>query len=134
MGSTMSEITEEMAKSETKNADTEKDVLERSAKAQLAAEKEDAAVDVTEDVEEKEKKYRVILHEQQNTDNSHQQFFGVNGKSYLLRRGEEATIPASVLEILRNSIYTFIDKNPETGDETERKVPRFSFTVLGEAI
>lgn len=73
------------------------------------------------------KRYRIIVatHDQ---DNQPVQVF-VNGKSYVIERGEEVTVPASVVEVLKNAVQHHYD--PHTMKES--KVLAYPFNVVGEA-
>jgi hypothetical protein len=42
---------------------------------------------------------------------------GLNGKVYRMKRGEDVTVPAGVVDILRNAIQVFRD--PDTGEDHE---------------
>jgi hypothetical protein len=41
-------------------------------------------------------------------------FIGVNGRGYLLRAGEEANVPQSVIEVLNNATMSVPAKDPTT--------------------
>ncbi len=40
------------------------------------------------------------------------QFFGVNGRSYLLRPGEEASVPQEIIDVLNNAIEAVPERDP----------------------
>jgi hypothetical protein len=52
-----------------------------------------------------ETRVRIILEENE-TIPPNGQFFGVNGKGYFLRPGEEADVPESVIEVLNNAVMS----------------------------
>jgi hypothetical protein len=54
---------------------------------------------------------------------------GVNGRSYVIERGKEVTVPASVVEVLRNAVQHQFDPTPME----ETKVMAYPFQVIGEA-
>lgn len=53
---------------------------------------------------------------------------GVNGRNYVIERGKEVTVPASVVEVLRNAVQHQYD--PKTMEET--RVMAYPFQVMGE--
>jgi hypothetical protein len=56
-------------------------------------------------------------------------FIGVNGRSYLIKRGMEASVPPEVYEAIKNANITVA----LTEDlSVTKEVPRFAYRVLGE--
>lgn len=78
------------------------------------------------------KRVRIILEENDNIPPTGQ-FFGVNGRSYLLRAGEEAVVPVEVIEVLNDAVEETprIDGNGNVVDF--RKKMRFPYRLLGPA-
>ncbi len=72
---------------------------------------------------------RIILEENDNIPPSGQ-FFGVNGKGYMLRPGEEASVPMAVIEILNNAIMSTPVTNAEQSVIGYRDKLRFPYRVL----
>lgn len=54
---------------------------------------------------------------------------GVNGRMYVIKRGEEVIVPESVINVLRDAVQHIYD--PKTMKES--KVHAYPFQVLGEA-
>lgn len=79
-----------------------------------------------------QKRYRVILNEQENTDDPRQQFVSCNGVSWLIKRGVEAVIPEGILNVIKECVY-IRPVQDEAGNIENKKVNRFSYTVLGPA-
>ena len=79
-----------------------------------------------------QKRYRVILNEQENTDDPQQQFISCNGVAWILKRGAEAIVPEGILNVIKECVYTRQTQNAE-GEVESKRVNRFSFTVLGPA-
>lgn len=102
--------------------------------------KDDLQTEVAETVQDMEKtkadlraqtKYRITVHEQDNTDDKNQVFVSVNGYPYLIRRGEEVEVPEGVLNVLREAVIGKISKDKD-GNEVIKSVNRFAYTVHGE--
>ena len=57
-----------------------------------------------------------------------EEFFSVNGKNYIIKRGEEVVIPEEVAEVIRNSekaeLYAmkYVDKLDEAKKEKEKEL------------
>ena len=80
--------------------------------------------------QEKSTRIRVIIDEQMDSVNegvNTDVFVGVNGRGYLIKRGEEALVPLEVYSVLKNAVTTIELDNGKTKD-----VPRFSYRILGE--
>ena len=82
-------------------------------------------------VEEKPKKVRIIIAEQEGEENQGDVFVSVNGFPYQIKRGFEVEVPESVVEVLRHAITTKMTQDAYTQAMTYKDVPRFSFQVLG---
>ncbi|MBZ0158398.1 MAG: hypothetical protein K8I29_19545 [Alphaproteobacteria bacterium] len=79
------------------------------------------------------KKYRIIIDEQDNTDKNNDVFVtDGRGTPYLIKRGHEVVVPEGVVNVLKEAVYTLIEKN-ENGEEVRRDIPRFALRVLGRA-
>lgn len=77
--------------------------------------------------DKKAKRFRVII-QSNDQDKQPVQVF-VNGKSYVIVRGEEVVVPASVVEVLRNAVQHHYDQKTMK----ESKVLAYPFSVMGEA-
>ena len=85
-------------------------------------------------VEVKEKKYKIILMEQDNHDKNQDQLVTdpSNGRQYLIMRGQEVEVPIGVVNNLKESIQPKLSYDDE-GNEVWRDVPRFAIQFNGEA-
>lgn len=62
------------------------------------------------------------------------QFFGHNGRGFMLRSGEEAAVPPEIINILNDAIWDAPIVDPATRQITGyRKRLRFPYRVLGAA-
>lgn len=60
------------------------------------------------------------------------QFFGINGKGYILRAGIAADVPSGIVDILNNAIYTEPELDPQTMQVNGyRQRLRFPYTIVG---
>lgn len=73
------------------------------------------------------KRYRIII--ATNDQDSQPVQVGVNGRMYVIERGKEVNVPASVVENLNNAVQHVYD--PKTMKES--RVMAYPFQVLGEA-
>ena len=80
----------------------------------------------------KEKKFRIIIHNQEGAEGSSFIKIMVNGVMFQINREKEVTVPARVKEVLDNAIQTKFEPD-ENGDLQPRDVRRFAYTVLGPA-
>lgn len=61
---------------------------------------------------------------------------GVNGRMYLIKRGEEVRVPAAVVEVLKNAVETKYEWRPDPtkpngGEMVARDAQAYPFSVLG---
>lgn len=78
-----------------------------------------------------QKKYRIIVHNQEGVEATPFVKVQVNGTMYTLPREVEVTVPAEVVEVLNNAVVTrFVQ---EGRNLVEKPARRFPYTVLGEA-
>jgi hypothetical protein len=61
------------------------------------------------------------------------QFFGINGKNYILRSGEEAKVPRGIVDILDNAIEAHPIKNHANQIVGTRNRHRFPYRVVRNA-
>ena len=75
------------------------------------------------------KRIKIILDENENIPPSGQ-FFGINGASYLLRPGEEASVPPGIVDILENAIISvpILDSGRRTSGWRNRH--RFPYQIV----
>lgn len=62
------------------------------------------------------------------------QFFGINGKTYMLRAGEEAMVPIGIIDILKNAIESHPVKDGLNRVVSQRSRMRFPFRVVHEEV
>jgi len=88
--------------------------------------------DKTEETQ-KEKRVKIII--QQSDTDSADVFVGVNGRPYLIQRGEGVEVPEHIVEVLRNAKKTVhttkVDR--QTGETTleAREVLSYPFSIVG---
>ena len=58
------------------------------------------------------------------------QFFGINGKSFMLRAGEEARVPRGIVDILDNAIESHPVKNHANQVVGSRNRHRFPYRII----
>ncbi len=73
------------------------------------------------------RKLRVTIHQGQDDLGREPVFVGLNGYSYLIKRGEEVEVPEEVVAILQSAVQSHFE-NTKAG-LIERKVPRHSMSV-----
>jgi len=83
---------------------------------------------------ESKRKFKIVISEQQNTDDPNQVFVSCNGNAFLIQRGQEVIIPEGILNVLKESVYEIPYKDTETGEDKIRYVKRFAISELGEVI
>lgn len=77
----------------------------------------------------KTKYYKIIIDEQQNSDQNGDIFTsdGVS-KQYQIQRGKEVIVPEGVVNVLKESIITHLEY--KDSDIVERHIPRFALRIL----
>lgn len=59
------------------------------------------------------------------------QFFGINGRSYMLRPGEKAMVPQEIIEVLENAVQEVPQIDPTTTQVVGyRKKLRFPYRII----
>jgi hypothetical protein len=69
----------------------------------------------------------IIIHDTGGTEPK-QQFVGLNGYPFLIKKNEEISLPIPVINMLKNCIYTFHERDEVTDEEVVRSIPRFSIS------
>ncbi|RAS14829.1 MULTISPECIES: hypothetical protein [Microvirgula] len=69
----------------------------------------------------------VVIHISKERGEAGDVFVGVNGVSYLIKRGVDVTVPRAVLSVLENAVQ--VEYDPETLDP--REVPSYPYSVKG---
>ena len=84
---------------------------------------------------EPEKRIKIVLEDSEEIggdDGNKRQFFGHNGKTYLLRVGVEASVPEGLVNVLNDAVTSIPDKDPVTmklnGRMRDRR--RFNYRVV----
>lgn len=92
-------------------------------------ERAEAEADIKTAVDElrTQKRYRLTLNEQENTDDPQQQFIGCNGVGWILKRGSEAIVPEGILNVIKGCVYRRGTQDAE-GNIEYKDVKRFSFS------
>ena len=73
-----------------------------------------------------------IILEESDTIPPNGQYFGINGKGYIIRAGEEVSVPRGIIDILDNAVMTVAVTNPSTGRIIgHRDRLRFPYRLMG---
>lgn len=80
----------------------------------------------------REKKFRIIVHNQDGVDSSPFIKVGVNDVVYQIAREREVVVPEAVKHVLENAVITRYEDAPDGRSKVEVQARRFPFTVLGE--
>ena len=70
----------------------------------------------------------VTIHPHQGEGGSDDVFIGLNGYSYVIKRGKPVEVPVEAIHILENATQTIYDSK-DGGGSSGREVPRFAFSV-----
>ena len=62
------------------------------------------------------------------------QFFGINGKTFMLRAGEEARVPIGIIDILDNAVESHPVKDGSNRVVGNRNRHRFPYRVIREEV
>lgn len=54
----------------------------------------------------------------------------INGHRYHIKRDVEVTVPAAVVEVLKNAVVETYKQDPETGHKTKFKVTHYPFSAV----
>ena len=79
------------------------------------------------------KRQWVILRETGQPNESKQPFVSLNGFAFKFQKNVPIHLPVPVIEMMKNCVYTKIERDPDTGDEIIRNIPRFSIERLDHA-
>ena len=83
-------------------------------------------------------RWRIVIEEGREKHAARNQFIGVNGRGYYIRRGVEVDVPPEVIEVLKHAVeIRSISITNEMGmviDTEEREIRRFPYSVIGKAI
>lgn len=78
---------------------------------------------------QKVKTVRIIIDETRDSTEMQNVPVGVNGRMWIIKRGEEVEVPLEVLEVLDHAVVEKTVKL-EGGAEVTKKVKRFNYSVL----
>jgi len=62
-----------------------------------------------------------------------QPFVSLNGYAFQFQKNVPIQLPIPVINMMRNCIYTTTERDPDTGEESNRDIPRFSIERLDHA-
>ncbi len=62
------------------------------------------------------------------------QFFGINGRTFMLRAGEEVRVPIGIIDILDNAIETHPVKDGLNRVVGSKNRPRFGYRIIREEV
>ena len=79
------------------------------------------------------KRQWVILRETGQPNESKQPFVSLNGFAFKFQKNVPIHLPVPVIEMMRNCVYTKVERDPDNGDEVTRNIPRFSIERLDHA-
>lgn len=82
----------------------------------------------------KEKPYVRIMLEDTDRIPPTGQFFGINGKTYMLRAGEEANVPIGIIDILKNAVESHPIKDGLNRVVGQRSRMRFPYRRIYEEV
>jgi hypothetical protein len=100
-----------------------------------AENKELAEKVVVEEPKKKERKFRLLVQNQEGVDNTPYIVIGVDGKVYQIPRDTEVEVPEQVIDTLKEAVMTLLEQRKDDQGRNivvARKAPRFPFHVLGE--
>lgn len=81
----------------------------------------------------KSKRVTIVLEDNENIPPTGQ-FIGVNGRSYMLRSGEPASVPVEVIDVLNNAVQAVPDRDPVSQQVIGyRSRLRFPYRVVNPA-
>lgn len=72
----------------------------------------------------------VIIRDTGQPNEKKQPFVSLNGYAYQFQKNVPIQLPTPVLNMMRNCVFTKTERDEETGEETQRNIPRFSIEVL----
>lgn len=75
-----------------------------------------------------QRKVKVLIHKIEGDSGSTHVPVSVNGKTWLIRRGEEVEVPAFIVEVLRNAIKEIYVQDDVTKSIIMREVPAYPFS------
>jgi len=75
----------------------------------------------------------VIIRDTGQPNEKKQPFVSLNGYAYQFQKNVPIQLPVPVLNMMRNCVYTKIERDEDTGEESTRNIPRFSIEVLPNA-
>lgn len=82
----------------------------------------------------KEKDYVKIMLEDTDRIPPTGQFFGINGKCYMLRAGEEAMVPRGIIDILKNAVESHPVKDGLNRVVGQRSRMRFPYRLIHDEV
>lgn len=77
---------------------------------------------------------RIVIRTQDGPGGNHPVYVQVNGYTIGIPRETPQDVPRPFVEALRNAVVTVIERDPDTGVETYRNVPRYNMEVKAEGV
>jgi hypothetical protein len=75
----------------------------------------------------------VILRDTGQPNESKAPFVSLNGFALRMQKNVPINLPVPVIEMMKLCVYTVIERDPDTGEEYTRNIPRFSIERLDHA-
>jgi hypothetical protein len=104
--------------------------MKKSKGAVIEVEATPAEVEETKAILTGEKRVTIVIDENDGEEGRSDVFLAVNGKTFLMQRGVNVTVPEYVVHALKNCITTTMRQDPRTDEITYKDVPRFPFHVV----
>lgn len=94
----------------------------------IIAEQKALSADKTQDDIASEAKVSLLIHKTEGDTGSTHVPVSVNGKTWLIRRGEDVTVPRFIVEVLKNAIKDIYVQDDVTKQIVKREVPAYPFS------
>jgi hypothetical protein len=75
----------------------------------------------------------IILRDTGQPNESKTPFVSLNGFALRMQKNVPINVPVPVIEMMKLCVYTKIERDPDTGEEYTRNIPRFSIERLDHA-
>jgi len=79
-----------------------------------------------------EKRIKILIHKTESDTGVNNVPISVNGRTFLINRGEEVSVPESVIGVLKNAVREIFEYNDETGQMMSKEVQAYPFSVISE--
>jgi len=78
----------------------------------------------------KEVRIKIIIHKTENDSGANNVPISVNGRTFLINRGEEVSVPESVVDVLNNAVREIFKYNDDTGEMASKEVQAYPFSII----